>query len=342
MSIPDVSKLQKMIKESYGDGKSVEDWELIKSTPTLKFYFKDGSLVIAIRGTADARDTKADALIAFGQLERSDRWKEDLAKVQEVIRLVEPSHVFGVGHSLGGAILDLFLKKGLIEKGVSYNPAVQPQDIRGTLNNRRIYMSGDPLYTLVGRLLYQKPEVRNSKTSLFTKLLQLSPAGNILTADSYLKNHSLDQFEGGVSPFQRELTRVIRLHRFTSGYRQALETLMNRYNVPLSKFLKEVKKAEKVLTTIPEETESDLEGGAKVKRQIVNQIKKIKKEFENFNMEWEDYTNAINRIKNKYKLSDEIMNSLEEVVELELYPTELNPIAEETGGRCHKCGKFRK
>lgn len=200
MSIPDVSKLQKMVKESYEEGKSVEDWDLIKSTPTLKFYFRDGSLVIAIRGTADARDIKADVLIAFGQLENSDRFKEDLAKVQEVIQQVEPSHVFGVGHSLGGAILDLFLKKGLIEKGVSYNPAVQPQDITRTLPNRRIYMSSDPLYLLIGRFLSQKPEVRDSKQSLFTKLVQLSPTGNVLTANSYLKSHYLDQFEGGGCP----------------------------------------------------------------------------------------------------------------------------------------------
>ena len=278
MSIPDVSKLQKMAKESYGEGKDVEDWQLIDVTPTLKFYYKDTTLVIAIRGTKDARDTTADALIAFGQLEKSERYKEDLAKVKAVIRKVEPSNVFAVGHSLGGAILDLLLHAGLVEKGVSYNPAVQPQDILRTLPNRRIYMSSDPLYLLMGRFLAQKPEVRPSKTSIFTNLVRLSPVGNLLTANAYLKSHKLSEFEGGIKPvalakLTKRLIELIKKHNLgkinddefaeelldledrypTRQFETIFENLMREHRV--------FKPPTKALYNIVEETESDLEGG---------------------------------------------------------------------------------
>jgi len=279
MSIPDVSKLQKMAVQSYEErGNDVEDWKLIDSTPTLKFYLKNMDLVIAIRGTADLRDTKADAMIAIGQLENSDRFTQDLAKVQSVLKQVNPEHVFGVGHSLGGAILDLLLHRGLIEKGVSYNPAVQPQDIPRTLQNRRIYMSSDPLYLLIGRLLMQKPEVRPSKTSIFTTLVQLSPVGNLLTANSYLKNHKLDQFEGGIKPetlakLTKRLIAVIKKHNKgkinDDDFAEEIEDLNERYptrqfETILSNLMREhavFKAPTGPLPSLTEETESDLEGG---------------------------------------------------------------------------------
>jgi len=199
MSIPDVSILQKMAAQSYeAEGSNIDGWQLYKNTPTLKFYWANKTLVIAIRGTFDSRDVAADGLIALGSLERSDRWKNDLPIIEQVISEFKPEHVYAVGHSLGGALLDLLLNKNIVEKGVSYNPAVQPQDILKTLPNRRIYMSDDPLYLLIGRFLKQKPEVRTSKASWLQTIARISPAGNLLTAKGYLDAHGLDSFKGGM------------------------------------------------------------------------------------------------------------------------------------------------
>jgi len=193
MSIPSLSTLQKIAVESYNPKAkdNVDGWILVDETPTLKFYMKGFETVVGIRGTFDAADASADAMIATGHLESSNRFKEDLRVMTDYANSHKQTNIFGVGHSLGGAILDSLLKKGLIKEGVSYNPAVQPQDFRSILPNRRIYMSGDPLYAIFGNFLRQKPEVRKSKTSLFSKL------GLKSVAPEYLKSHGLAEFEGG-------------------------------------------------------------------------------------------------------------------------------------------------
>jgi hypothetical protein len=197
--LPGLSTLQKIAVESYKPNakENVDGWILLGETPTLKFYMNGESVVVGIRGTFDASDTSADAMIAAGQLESSKRFKTDLRDMTEFVNSHKGLNMYGVGHSLGGAILDLFLKKGFISEGVSYNPAVQPQDFRATLPNRRIYMSGDPLYAIFGTFLKQRPEVRKSKTSMFTRLSRFTP---VSSAPEYLKSHGLAEFEGGVHP----------------------------------------------------------------------------------------------------------------------------------------------
>jgi hypothetical protein len=138
-------------------------------------------------------------MIPFNSLESSSRFKKDFEFLDSFIKR-HPGNYYGVGHSLGGAILDLFLRKGLIKEGQSYNPAVQPQDFRNTLANHRIFMEGDPLYTLVRMFLYQKPEVIKENSSAFGRIaksiVRLTPIGNLTTAGDYLKSHKLKQFKG--------------------------------------------------------------------------------------------------------------------------------------------------
>jgi hypothetical protein len=126
-------------------------------------------------------------------LDTTTVYKRDKAAVQQFQQQYPQNKYtyYAVGHSLGGAIMDSLIKKGLIKEGVSYNPAVQPQDFRSILPNRRIYMSGDPLYAIFGNFLRQRPEVRKSKTSFFSKL------GLKSVAPEYLKSHGLAEFEGG-------------------------------------------------------------------------------------------------------------------------------------------------
>jgi hypothetical protein len=160
--------------------------------------------VVAIRGTkpTDVDDVKADGMIALGQLEQSNRYMRDLNTIQQFQTQFPPSQYdyYGVGHSLGGAILDMFLKRGFIKNGVSYNPAVQPQDFQNTtLPNQRVYMESDPLYALMGRNLKQKPETRPArKKSWWEKAVSYIPyAGTAVKGYDLYKSHMLDQFQGG-------------------------------------------------------------------------------------------------------------------------------------------------
>jgi alpha-beta hydrolase superfamily lysophospholipase len=172
----------------------------------MKIYKNEGNtIVVGIRGTAisESDDLKADALLAVGQLETANRYIRDLETLQQVQLTYPPSEYdyYGVGHSLGGAILDMFLKNGLIQKGVSYNPAVQPQDFNQTsLQNDRVYVEGDPLYAIMGKHLSQKPEVRPPrKKSAWEQLGSYVPyVGPALMSGYDLhQSHILSNFDGG-------------------------------------------------------------------------------------------------------------------------------------------------
>ena len=219
-AIPDRNILQQLATQSYKDvpASRVGQLELIRATPTLKFYRDSGNtIVVAIRGTKTTADwTDANSRIAIGQLENSDRYKTDLNTIQQFQTQYPPSayDYYGVGHSLGGAILDLFLKRGFIKNGVSYNPAVQPQDFQNTtLPNERIYSESDPLYALMGRNLAKKPETRAPrKRSWWEKAASYIPyAGTAVKGYDLLQSHMLDQFQGGAKPhakFVKQLHKV--------------------------------------------------------------------------------------------------------------------------------------
>ena len=219
--IPDRNILQQLATQSYQPVPTnrVGQLELIRATPTLKFYKDNGNtIVVAIRGTkpTDVDDVSADGLIALGQLETSKRYKEDLNTIQQFQVQFPPSQFdyYGVGHSLGGAILDSFLKKGLIKNGVSYNPAVQPQDFQNTtLPNSRVYMESDPLYALMGRNLAKKPETRAPrKKAWWERAISAIPyVGTAMKGYDLYQSHMLDQFQGGAkahSKFEKQLRKV--------------------------------------------------------------------------------------------------------------------------------------
>ena len=219
--IPDRNILQQLATQSYQQvpANRIGQLELIRATPTLKFYRDNGNtIVVAIRGTkpTDVDDVSADGLIALGQLETSKRYKEDLNTIQQFQTQFPPSQYdyYGVGHSLGGAILDMFLKRGLIKNGVSYNPAVQPQDFQNTtLPNQRVYMESDPLYALMGRNLAKKPETRAPrKKSWWEKAASYIPyASTAAKGYDLYQSHMLDQFQGGAKPhakFIKQLRKV--------------------------------------------------------------------------------------------------------------------------------------
>ena len=205
-SMPPLVSLQKMVHASYHnpprEGESeIDGWKLIKGNEWIKFYAKGNDIVIATRGSQTGEDwTDANRRIPFNDLESSEVYKRDERYIKE-FKSEHPEYTtyYGVGHSLSGAINDIYLRKGIISEAVSYNPAVETQYFTKQVpNHHRIYMKDDPLYKLMGQFLRQTPEVRASKISTATWLARWTPIGNLLTADQYLQAHDIKQFEGGM------------------------------------------------------------------------------------------------------------------------------------------------
>lgn len=172
----------------------ISGYKLVESTPTLKFYLYGRDIVVGVRGTQDGEDIKADGLIGVGRLEHSARFLSDIAtleRFQEKYPISQYTY-YGAGHSLGGAIIDLFLSRGLIQSGRSYNPAIQNEN-RDT-NNQRVYNDSDALYKIMGKK-DSKAEVRTPQKSFWKQLVSKLPfVGKIYnTYDS----HKLDSFTGG-------------------------------------------------------------------------------------------------------------------------------------------------
>ncbi len=173
----------------------VDGWQLLKETPTLKFYQNGAVIVVGIRGSADMTDVRADLQILTGGLANSSRYKTDLQTLKDFQRFAKPTRFtyYGVAHSLGGAIMDEFINAGLIKSGVSYNPAVDLSKFRNFPLNHRIYNSDDPLYKIMGQFTVN-PEVRQNKQGVLSTLANFTPFGKLNTT---LNAHKLSNFDGG-------------------------------------------------------------------------------------------------------------------------------------------------
>ena len=147
----DPKTLQLMAEASYKaqPPPSIGDWRLLVSTPTLKLYQNKGDYILAVRGTFDASDTKADTFIPLNLLASTDRYKADL-KTVEGWKGAYGGDWYATGHSLGGAICDEFLRARIVKEAYTFNPAIQPKDFRLT-TNKRFYAVGDPMWTLFGQ-----------------------------------------------------------------------------------------------------------------------------------------------------------------------------------------------
>jgi hypothetical protein len=138
---------------------TIDGYSLVSSTPTLKVYKKGDHVIVGVRGTdpTDINDLSADASIAFNRLGRTNRARIDIAAV-EALRKQYPTAVFaGAGHSLGGAVIDEMIKRGLLQSARSYNPAVQLSN--ETEANARVYNENDPLYLVGKQFLKTTPTV---------------------------------------------------------------------------------------------------------------------------------------------------------------------------------------
>ena len=214
-AIPDRAMLVEIAKASYSPtppaniGNSV----LVSATPTLKFYLDGNTVIVAVRGSKTAEDwVLNNPLIAFNQLKSGTRFKADAA----TIRAFQQSYpkgqyqYYGVGHSLGGALMDEFISEGLLDNGISFNPAVQSKDL-GDTKNQRVYHEGDALYQTMGVRLKNAPEVRRDEKkssswwSNLTNVMNPSVLGYTRnTVGDYIKAHNLKSFSGGAKDAERQ------------------------------------------------------------------------------------------------------------------------------------------
>jgi hypothetical protein len=200
-----LSYMQQMAAAAYDKNppREVGGFKLLADTPTLKFYSAGKIIVVAVRGTDDTRDVAAWHLVAFGQLDNSPRFQEDLQALMEFQKNYPTSQYsyIGVGHSLGGAIIDRFLRMGLLSSALSYNAAPEPQELKGNPLHRRIYHEDDPLYKLAGRFI-PGIEVRKSRDPFWVKYLRKFVPLGIADAYNAIVKHKLPTFQGGVMPPQ--------------------------------------------------------------------------------------------------------------------------------------------
>jgi hypothetical protein len=195
---PPLNILQIIANEAYKKNatKTVGSLRLFYQTPTLKFYTIGNTIVVGVRGTFSIEDGKADALIAVNKLQESNRFQNDVGALKFIQSKYPPTRwdYYGVGHSLGGAILDLFIRLGLIKSAVSYNPAIQPSDLQ-LRGNDRIYSKNDPLYKLYKPLGVQADVREGAPLKWWEKLVGAIPV--VGKAYQQFQGHQLDNFQGG-------------------------------------------------------------------------------------------------------------------------------------------------
>lgn len=198
----EMNLMQQMAQSAYR-GKTklqIGPFKLLTSTPTLKFYKDDKQIIIAVRGTdlGDKNDLAADALAIVGNLRNSERWKQDEAKIKDVQTQFpkDEYRYIAVGHSLGGAIIDLMLRDKLIRSALSYNPLVEPQELGGNSLHRRIYHKDDPLYQIFGRFI-PNVEVRRTAEPFWKYYLRHNLPFGLGELFTLYDRHRVGAFRGG-------------------------------------------------------------------------------------------------------------------------------------------------
>lgn len=138
------------IENVYEGGEDLKGYKFIARNGNVLVYQKKGARLFAIRGMrpSDATDRSAVLSLLTNDLKNSARYKKDKEFIMKHKTL--GVKVITVGHSLGGAIVDQLIDDGVITRGLSFNPAIQPKDLFKTAN-RRLYNKDDFLYLLIGK-----------------------------------------------------------------------------------------------------------------------------------------------------------------------------------------------
>jgi hypothetical protein len=127
--------------------------------------------MIAVRGTKDFRDVKADTSLPFNNLTNTNRYQNDRNIIASLSRTFNPSvyDYYLTGHSLGGAIVSQ-LKRDFpfLKDAVLYNSAFQPKDLvqQSSGSIKRVYTTDDPLYNAGGKFFINSRVVPINTTAI--------------------------------------------------------------------------------------------------------------------------------------------------------------------------------
>ena len=162
-------------EQTYSDRppKRIGDFLLIGDSPTIDAWlnYKTNTIMIAVRGTKDFRDVKADTSLPFNNLTNTDRYQNDRNIIASLTRTFNPSvyDYYLTGHSLGGAIISQ-LKRDFpfLKDAVLYNSAFQPKDLiqQSSGSIKRVYTTDDPLYNAGGKFFINSRVVPINTTAI--------------------------------------------------------------------------------------------------------------------------------------------------------------------------------
>ena len=192
---------------NYSNGKEkypIPGYEILDKSPTMMVYENQRikTIVYAIRGMkVDCpTDVKAVGNIITSTFKDSKRYIDDKALVEKH----QPSGYkrIGVGHSLGGAVIDQLLQDGLIDGGISFNPVVEIIYLKNSLN-KRIYRKTDPLYELIGRY------ASNVKTVSVLPIDELTSENALFKLVRYYYAHKMEQFVEDDEPKEQPNSYII-------------------------------------------------------------------------------------------------------------------------------------
>lgn len=166
------SKVAQMVEKSYdyykgSNNLEVKHYNLVAKSKSCLIYERPKSKIriYAFRGTQNSEDASSFPSLVTNTFSSSTRYQKDKAFVKEH-PAPEGYKTIGVGHSLGGAIIDQLLADGLIQSGISFNPAVELNKLNNT-GNKRIYNRNDFLYKLIGQFASNTHIVNND---LFSRI----------------------------------------------------------------------------------------------------------------------------------------------------------------------------
>ena len=141
---PNYSEAQQMAKAAYGSvPEMVGPFRLKKYNPaqSVAFYEDDeGTMVAAIAGTQSAHEALTEWWrVPTNQVEGGERYRQAEAAIRQARReFPDVLEWYGVGHSLGGAIIDSLIEKGLLDGGHTFNPAIQTQHLSARQEHLRL------------------------------------------------------------------------------------------------------------------------------------------------------------------------------------------------------------
>jgi len=152
--------------------KNVDGWRLIKNETRIKIYEKGDNIKVAVRGTKDGDDVGDNVLVAFNDLESSDRFKHLRKTVDDLFENNPTKNITFTGHSLGSAMIYYLYKQlGDKIKGDVFNPAVNVEVLRSIVPKsiKSHIIEGDIVSDFLGKLLVNKQVYNNplgTKTTL--------------------------------------------------------------------------------------------------------------------------------------------------------------------------------